>query len=298
MNYFRNPLALLAVALAIIVSDISAPSEIQEAIQPGQLSYARSVPTISLRKPDQVVSSELIELISSKESKNPGLLQRAIGMAEGTREDSGIVNQAYYGHRDPMCFMPGVPCPPGDTNLGSFSYQQHPAKPVAMRPDVADRVQIEILRIQALELVYQAERKGMRLTVHELLQGLDLANQAPEAACVKQPDKMLVYKLSAGIDRASNTAKARAVFKENKCQWGFLDRLKQARDKKGLSGIEAIVEARKWSFFDPDSMRWSASGLGNSVTRIEQDQRRRALAVQKGLESYLKLDSKVLLARI
>lgn len=162
------------------------------------------------------------------------LVARAIGSAEGTRTPDGQRTLAYYGHRDP-----------GNQawNLGSFSYQHGAESPAA-----ADAQQLQRLQAQTLRLQDLATQQGLVLTREELLNGIDLANQAPLAA----------------LDR------------------GYLKWLAQARTM-GLRDDEAILWARTRSFLDPDSGQWNAPGLGNSVQAISRDQARRQAAIAQAI---------------
>jgi hypothetical protein len=98
-------------------------------------------------------------------------------------------------------------------------------------------------------LLDYAKEQHVRLTLEELLNGIDLANQAPLAA------------LGTG---------------------GYIDRLKQSQNM-GLRGTDAILWARTRSFLDPDTQRWNAPGLGNTVDGISRDQERRQRAIAQTL---------------
>lgn len=154
----------------------------------------------------------------------------AVGHAEGTRTVEGERTLAYYGHVDPGNQV---------WNQGTFSYQHE-----ARSPEEADQKQLVRLQEQAKELHSLAFEKGITFTPTELLNGIDLANQAPQAA----------------LDR------------------GYVDWLAEAQ-KMGLQGEEAVLWARTRSFLDPDTGRWNAPGLGNSVQSITWDQARRQRAI-------------------
>ncbi|NET30516.1 MAG: hypothetical protein F6K19_00690 [Cyanothece sp. SIO1E1] len=166
------------------------------------------------------------------------LVARAVGSAEGTRTPDGHRNPAYYGHVDPGN---------GVWNLGSFSYQHG-----ADSPEEADVKQLKRLQRQTQVLRQKAEAKGLKLSLEEELNGIDLANQAPLAALGKG---------------------------------GYVDWLAEAR-KIGLRGPEAVLWARTRSFLDPDTKRWNAPGLGNTVHSISHDQDRRMQAIARALDSY------------
>lgn len=165
------------------------------------------------------------------------LVARAVGSAEGTRTPEGERTAAYFGHIDP-----------GNRawNLGTFSYQ-HRAK----TPEDADARQLRRLVSQTKRLKQQAKRYGLSLSLEELLNGVDLANQAPLAALDRQ---------------------------------GYVEWLAQAH-KLGMTGSEAIVWARTRSFIDPDTQRWNAPGLGNNIYSISQDQSRRASAIAQAIKA-------------
>ncbi|MCU0565463.1 MAG: hypothetical protein MUF49_02575 [Oculatellaceae cyanobacterium Prado106] len=155
------------------------------------------------------------------------LVARAVGSAEGTRTPDGNLTPAYYGHVDPGNRV---------WNLGSFSYQ-HQAK----SPEDADQRQLSRLQLQAKILEQKAAAKGLKLSLEEKLNGIDLANQAPKAALDRQ---------------------------------GYVDWLVTAR-QKGMKGSEAVLWARTRSFINPVTQRWDAPGLGNTAENIGRDQARR-----------------------
>lgn len=131
----------------------------------------------------------------------------------------------------------------GAWNLGSFSYQHG-----ATTPEEADEKQLRRLQRQAQELQQQATANRITLTLEEKLNGIDLANQSPAAA----------------LDR------------------GYIVWLTAARNM-GLSGSEAVLWARTRSYLDPDSGRWNAPGLGNTIHSISHDQERRMNAVNRAI---------------
>lgn len=246
---------------------------------------------LAIKAISQPVDSNILPLIFDERSGKVSLAKRIVGPAEGTRTEKGLATSAFQGHRDPMCQF--VEC--GSkwvTNIGTFSYQQSPTKPNAHNAFEADRIQSEILRAQALELIDQASKRGLKLTLFQLAAGIDLANQSPSAACVQQPAKSIIDKLAAGTDRKLNTTKIIKEFKTNTCTWGYIDRLKQAVQSKKLVGFVAVVEARKWSFFsaDPSSSRYGsfdASGFGNDPAVIEADQARRTMALAGAIHYHI-----------
>ena len=185
------------------------------------------------------------------EGGSGSLVAHTVGSAEGTRQWDGERTRAYYGHEDPGN---------GVWNLGTFSYQHE-----ASSPEDADEKQIKRLKVQGFELEEQAAQQGMKLSLTEKLNGLDLANQAPLAA------------LGRG---------------------GYIERLAQAHRLR-LQGEEAISWARTQAYMDPDTQSWNAPGLGNNVYSISQDQERRMSAIDKALRAYRLTDeSSVALANL
>ena len=128
-------------------------------------------------------------------------------------------------------------------NLGSFSYQHG-----ASFPAEADVIQLKRLYNQALELRQQASQQQLRLSLAEELNGIDLANQAPLAA----------------LDR------------------GYIEWLAIAK-QQSMTERDRIIWARTRAFLNPDSGRWDAPGLGNTLNSIRWDQARRQQAVQQAL---------------
>lgn len=163
------------------------------------------------------------------------LVARVVGHAEGTRTATGEPTWAYWGHVDP-----------GNRawNQGTFSYQH-----AADSPEDADAKQLKRLARQAKALEKQAKAKDIKLSLIEMLNGIDLANQAPLAA----------------LDR------------------GYIEWLAEAK-QMNLPESEAILWARTWSYWDPDFNTWNAPGLGNTRNSIEADQQRRQWAIAQVLQ--------------
>jgi hypothetical protein len=139
----------------------------------------------------------------------------------------------------------------GVWNQGSFSYQ-HGAK----TPEEADQKQLRRLAKQDAVLQQRAAVLGLAYLddLEVRLNGIDLANQAPLAAIAEDGG-------------------------------GYLDRLKQAQEM-GLAGTDAVLWARVRSYLDPDTGRWNAPGLGNTVDRIAHDQERRMSRIAETLAVY------------
>lgn len=172
------------------------------------------------------------------EGGSNSLVARVIGSAEGTRTPSGQPTRAYYGHTDPGN---------GVWNMGTFSYQHG-----ASSPKEADSKQLKRLQRQGKTIEKQATQAELSMSLGEVLNGLDLANQSPRAA----------------LERG-----------------GYIDRLAQAREK-GLKNDRAIVWARTHAYMDPETQRWNAPGLGNTLSSIQRDQNRRHQAITQAFGHY------------
>ncbi len=181
------------------------------------------------------------------EGGSNSIVAKTVGHAEGTRSLNGSKTRAYYGHVDPGN---------GVWNLGSFSYQHCDA---SCTPDEADDRQLRRLRSQSQMLKQRAENNGIRMTLEERLNGIDLANQAPLAA----------------LD-----------------QGGYIDWLRAAH-QKGLAGSSAVLWARTYSFLNPRTQTWDAPGLGNRYDSIAYDQERRRDAIARALENHYRQQSQV-----
>jgi hypothetical protein len=72
---------------------------------------------------------------------------------------------------------------------------------------------------------------------------------------------------------------------------GYIERLAEAKQKKGLSGEEAILDARVWSFWDAQKGGWDAPGLRayddmGKEASIRHDQDRRMGMIDKAMDLY------------
>ena len=232
---------------ALPASRILAPQTIAQAstnatdVQEIGISFAREEKTVAPASVSPVRASATLQAEFPAwiyEGDSDSLVARVIGSAEGTRAANGTPTRAYYGHTDPGN---------GVWNIGTFSYQHGAAS-----PKEADSKQLKRLKRQGKAIAHQADRASLEVTLGEMLNGLDLANQAPEAA------------LESG---------------------GYVDRLTQAK-QKGMKNSEAIVWARTYSYIDPSTQRWNAPGLGNTLQSIKRDQRRRHDAVERAFHAY------------
>ncbi len=209
-----------------------APPKLEETVfEPENGAQAPALPGVIGARPAPDLSLEALF-----EGGPDSLVARTVGHAEGTRAAGGEKTQAYYGHTDPGN---------GVWNLGSFSYQHS-----ASSPEEADRKQLQRLQRQTVLMRERAASFNMTLGLEEELNGIDLANQAPEAA------------LGEG---------------------GYIDRLVEAYDK-GLRGADAILWARTWSYINPETGEWDAPGLGNRLWSIRDDQERRRRAIAQVLK--------------
>jgi hypothetical protein len=135
-------------------------------------------------------------------------------------------------------------------NVGTFSYQ-HCGN---CAPAEADRRQLARLARQFDQIKSHArDRYGVQLSLEEQLNAIDLANQAPLAALA---------------------------------QGGYIDRLQEAK-QQGLTGSDAILQARVYAYKNPRTDRWEAPGLGNTKSRITQDQARRQAAIAAAIQQQV-----------
>lgn len=194
------------------------------------------VPAKPTQQPPAAKNSEFT-LTDLFEGGSDSVVAIAVGNAEGTRSPNGKPNQAFYGHSDPGN---------GVWNLGTFSYQHG-----ANSPEEADGKQLQRLKKQSQVMQDQATAMGIKLTLEETLNGIDLANQAPKAV----------------LDRE-----------------GYVAWLAKAH-AMGLNGQDAILWARVQSFIDPNTQQWNAPGLGNTADSITHDQQRRMQAIAKAIDA-------------
>lgn len=197
---------------------------------------AQQAAALAPPKPAPARQTDLPKWIYQGGSKS--LVARAIGSAEGTRTASGQPTRAYYGHTDPGN---------GVWNMGTFSYQHG-----AHSPEEADNKQLQRLERQGQQIAHQASQADLNMSLGEILNGLDLANQSPRAALE---------------------------------QGGYVDRLVQAK-QQGMKHSDAIVWARTYAYLEPTTQRWNAPGLGNTLSSIRRDQNRRHEAVTKAFDYY------------
>ena len=176
------------------------------------------------------------------------VVARTVGHAEGTRSADGGKNPGYYGHVDPGN---------GVWNRGTFSYQFGNSQ--NLPPEESDKRQLDKIKGHYDRAVApKAEQLGMKLSLEEKLNAIDLANQAPLA-----------------------------VTEEG----GFVDRLAEAKREKKLEPDKATLEARVWSFWDSKKGGWDAPGLRayDDVSKeesIRRDQDRRMKAIADALQEY------------
>ncbi len=186
------------------------------------------------------------QLRSADVSKTPIYL--AIGLAEGTIAANGKPTDAYAGHEDPGN---------GVLNRGFGSYQvyQHP-KGASLTAPEADRVQADRLA-------------GQWSTIDTAL---------TKAGFAPGPARNLV---AANALDAWNQAPA-----TQQGAYGLLNPTQLAALKADLSaGTNPVDAVTRWraESYRTDSGRLDAPGLGNSMTRVREDQGRRAAAVAQGL---------------
>ncbi|WP_008318342.1 hypothetical protein [Leptolyngbya sp. PCC 6406] len=213
------------------------PVVAESATEDGRTADSGPIAPTESSRPGPLVQASGAETILSRlfDGGSDSLVALAVGSAEGTRTPEGHRTPAYFGHVDPGN---------GVWNLGTFSYQHG-----AQSPEDADEKQLRRLQSQSQTLRQKARAQGIELSEAELINGIDLANQAPLAV----------------LDRE-----------------GYVEWLARAR-ALNMSEEEAIVWARTRSFLDPDTQRWNAPGLGNNIDSISRDQARRATAIARAL---------------
>ena len=238
------------IGVQFLKDDVQMPAHQQDE-QAAELPAGILPEAIDIKSPDKANSADLAASFSDRSSSlddwifeggSGSLVAHAVGSAEGTRQWNGERTRAYYGHTDPGN---------GVWNLGTFSYQHE-----ASSPEDADDKQIKRLKVQGFELEEQATQQGIKLSLPEKLNGLDLANQAPLAALGKG---------------------------------GYIERLAQAH-RLQLQGEKAISWARTQAYIDPVTQSWNAPGLGNNIYSISKDQERRISAIDKALRAYQQTD--------
>lgn len=119
----------------------------------------------------------------------------------------------------------------------------------AASPEHADLLQLQRMYPYIAAMQTFAADNGMSLSALELVAGIDLATQAPLAA------------------------------------QNYLANLKEAK-AQGFAGMEAIFEARSYSYINPYNGQLEASGFGNDWGRLRFDQARRISEIRYALERY------------
>ncbi len=119
----------------------------------------------------------------------------------------------------------------------------------APTPRQADWRQLRRLQGQVETILGQAQAQRVKLSALELVAGADLLNQAPAAGM------------------------------------SYVENLKKARDR-GISGINAVLEARVMSFVNPETGVLEASGFGNNWEVLRQDQWRRLVELHQTLQLH------------
>lgn len=112
----------------------------------------------------------------------------------------------------------------------------------------ADVRQLARLKRQMTQVKRKARERGVELSILDIVVAADLLNQSPEA----------------GYD--------------------FPENLKKAREN-GLDGLDALLNARMYSYVNPETRSLEAAGFGNSWAKLKHDQKRRIEAIQYTLRS-------------
>ncbi|MBE9042727.1 hypothetical protein IQ235_18360 [Oscillatoriales cyanobacterium LEGE 11467] len=116
----------------------------------------------------------------------------------------------------------------------------------ANTPRQADLRQLARLKRQMTQVKRQARDRGIDLSILDLVVAADLLNQSPQAG------------------------------------YHFPDNLNKAREK-GLQGLDALLNARMYSYVNPQTQSLEAAGFGNSWAKLKRDQKRRLEAIQSAL---------------
>jgi len=263
----ESPAAPVAIPAAIAepapvtqapVPEAPAPAPAAQAPAPAPVAPAPVAPAPTPNPPPApVTSNQPVDIPAAPEPAAPSVrrldtlfkggsqsvVARTVGHAEGTRTAAGGYTRAYRGHVDPGN---------GVWNLGTFSFQHcREAKYRCSTAEQADRHQLRRLQRQARQLRQRAAALGMKMTLEEELNAIDLVNQSPRAALARKE--------------------------------AYPEHLARAR-RMGLRGKRAILEGRVWAYWDGERKRWAAPGLGNTERGIRRDQRRRMLAIAAALE--------------
>lgn len=181
------------------------------------------------------------------------LVAHCVGAAEGTRTPSGAINPAYFGHTDPGNQV---------WNKGTFSYQHG-----AATPEEGDRLQLERLLGQAEIQENQAYEQGLVMTLEERLQGIDLANQSPTSGLGSNGRIRSRGYVSLLVDAKLLGVGGEVVH-------------------EGYALPADVAWARVSSYIDPQTNRWTSSGLGATESDTRRDQQRRMVACDKAIKAW------------
>lgn len=144
----------------------------------------------------------------------------------------------------------------GVWNRGTFSYQFGNGEDLS--PETSDQRQLDKLQRHYQTMQRKAAARNLQLDLEETLNGIDLANQAPLAVTE---------------------------------DGGYVERLAEAKQEKGLTGEAAILEGRVWAFWDTRRGGWDAPGLRayddiSKEESIRRDQIRRMGMIAQVLQAY------------
>ncbi|MDY6936332.1 MAG: hypothetical protein SWY16_01595 [Cyanobacteriota bacterium] len=117
----------------------------------------------------------------------------------------------------------------------------------ASSPQQADMLQLARLKRQITQVKRQARDRQIDLSTLDLVVAADLLNQSPEA----------------GLH--------------------FMENLKQAREN-GLEGLDALLNARMYSYVNPKTQSLEAAGFDNSWANLKHDQMRRLEEIKAALK--------------
>jgi murein DD-endopeptidase MepM/ murein hydrolase activator NlpD len=162
----------------IVVGNAAAMTALENAIKNNGVSdleflqgTVKDLPKATASKPFTSTKLSQDAVLKWLEGGTNSLIAKVIGMAEGNRTASGALTNHAYGHTDPGN---------GAYNIGSFSAQGALNDGTIGGSD--QRVIDRLIRPRIKELFTAATKAGVLVTPQVLLNYLDLANQAPDAA--------------------------------------------------------------------------------------------------------------------
>ncbi|MFZ4761194.1 MAG: hypothetical protein ACOYK8_00060 [Alphaproteobacteria bacterium] len=205
--------------------------------KPFSISMETLVAAIGENKP---VDERLVPLLF--EGGSDSLIAKMIGLVEGTRAPDGSKTEAWYGHGD---------IGNGSIDLGTFAAQNCPS------PDACDTIELAKLQAVANHILAMGQKLGVTITWQKMINGLDLANQAPAAVYDKGGYVEQLKHVETLNDNGifTNEQGKRITLNDNQI-------ILQARVQSySVTPIGTTIEEQKYSFFNPN---FQAPGLNQS----------------------------------